>query len=106
MFGRGKHESMSLAELLSKKNDEIDKLIESGKIPTEFTSAKELRKTAKADRQLAERCLNGERGAKALLPGFKGGGAQNYKNVPLKERVHPSEYKRILEREAKRQGLL
>lgn len=105
---RGKHESIPLSELLSKGDGEINKLIKSGVIPTEFTSAKILRKAAKQDRKETERALNGERGVAPLIAGVLGGGTgnRNYQNIPLKDRVHPAEYKRILEREAKRQGLL
>ncbi len=106
---RGKHESVSLSELLSKGDGEINKMIKSGKVPTEFTSAKVLRKAAKQDKKLTERALNGERGITPLVAGIlgsQGSGGKNYQNIPLKDRVHPAEYRRILEREAKRQGLL
>lgn len=55
-----------------------------------------------------KRASEGEKGMKALIAGFRGGGSggRNYQNIPLKERVHPAEYKRILEREARRQGLI
>lgn len=55
-----------------------------------------------------KRASEGERGLAAIRDGLRGGGTgnRNYKNIPLKDRVHPSEYKRILEREAKKQGLL
>lgn len=54
------------------------------------------------------RASEGEKGLSALMAGLKGGGSRgrNYQNIPLKERVHPAEYRRILEREAKRQGLI
>lgn len=112
LFGgakRGKHESMSWSELKNKSDSEINKLIKSGQVPTEFTSAKVLRKAAKKDERQTERALKGERGVGALVAGVLGGsgsGNRNYQNIPLKDRVHPAEYQRILQREAKRQRLL
>lgn len=110
MAKRGKHESLSLSDLLSKSDREINKLIKTGEVPTTFTSAKDLRKTARRDKAVTERALNGDRNALDSIRGFtagmRGGGSSNYSNIPLKDRVHPAEYRRILEREAKRQGLL
>lgn len=106
---RGKHESLSWFEIQGMDDREINKLIKSGVIPTEFTSAKVLRKAAKKDKKLTERALNGERSIAPLVAGILGGqgtGGKNYQNIPLKDRVHPARYKQILEREAKRQGLL
>lgn len=53
-----------------------------------------------------KRCHEGEKGLGALRDALRGGGSKNYQNIPLSDRVHPSEYRRILEREAKKQGLL
>ncbi len=111
MFGRGKHSSPSLSDLLDMDDRTVNKLIKSGQVPTFFKSAKNLRKAAKNDRKETERCVSGESGVGALaaiLAGAKGGGTGNrrYQDIPLRDRVHPAEYKRILEREAKRQGLL
>lgn len=91
--------------LLQMKPDEARKAlkeIKSGKVPG-FTP-KEQRKI-EAD---YKRASEGEKGISALLAGLKGGGSgsKNYANLPLRERVHPAEYKRILEREAKKQGLI
>lgn len=115
MFGmgkRGKHESIPLSDLLKKSDKDINALIKSGDVPTEFTSAKVLRKAARKDKRQTERALGGDRNALdsaiGFVAGVRGGGTggRNYQNVPLRERVHPAEYKRILEREARRQGLL
>jgi hypothetical protein len=108
----GKHESIPLSELLKKSDKEINKLIKSGEVPTEFTSAKVIRKAARKDKRQTERALGGDRNALdsavGFIAGVRGGGSgnRNYENIPLRERVHPAEYKRILEREAKRQGLI
>lgn len=109
---RGKHESLSLSEVLNMSDKEVNKLIKTGEVPTSFTSAKDLRKAARQDRKITERALGGDRNAldsvTGLIAGVRGGGTgnRNYQNVPLKDRVHPAEYRRILEREARRQGLL
>lgn len=63
-------------------------------------------KQQKAIQKEYERCYEGEKGLAALRDALKGGGSKNYQNIPLRDRVHPSEYRRILEREAKKQGLL
>lgn len=99
LFSR-KSETPSVDELLSMKDAELKKLIAAGKVPQK--SPKELRKAA----QEVKRKTEGERGLGALAAGMKGGGSKNYQNIPLKDRVHPAEYRRILEREARRQGLL
>jgi hypothetical protein len=107
LFSRGKHESLSWSELKDMDDKSINKLIKDGRIPTEFTSAKVLRKAAKADKKLTERALKGERSIAPLVAGILGDqGSRNHQNIPLKDRVHPAEYRRILEREARRQGLL
>jgi hypothetical protein len=108
---RGKHESLPLSELLKKSDREINKLIKSGEVPTEFTSAKVIRKAARKDKRQTERALGGDRNALdsalGVIAGLRGGGAQNYKaNVPLRDQMHPAAYKALLQREAKRQGLL
>lgn len=105
---RGKHESLSWSEIQGMDDREINKMIKSGEVPTEFTSAKVLRKAAKKDRKETERALNGERGVAPLIAGVLGGGTgnRNYQNIPLKERVHPARYRQILEAEARKQGLL
>lgn len=102
LFSR-KSESLAVDELLSMSDRDIDKILK-GKKGTPYRSAKDLRKAAKADR----RAFEGERGVAALTAGLRGGGSGNrrYQDIPLRDRVHPAEYKRILEREAKRQGLL
>lgn len=104
LFSR-KSESLSVDELLelgNKSDKELRKIIESGRVPQR--TAKELRQAAKE----MVRKTEGERGTGALAAGLKGGGTRNrnHQNIPLKDRVHPAEYKRILEREAKRQGLI
>jgi hypothetical protein len=102
IFGKKKSESPTVDELLKMKDEQLRKIIREGKVPQK--TPKELRKAA----QEAKRRTEGEVGLKALGAAMKGGGTKNknFQNVPLKERVHPAEYKRILEREAKRQGLL
>lgn len=81
---------------------EIRKLIKDGKVNGK--NPRKVRDAARAIRLKTE----GERGTGAIRAAAKGGGTgnRNYNNVPLKDRVHPAEYKRILEREAKKQGLL
>lgn len=101
LFSSRKSESLSVDELLSMKDSEINKVLR-GKKDVPYRSAKELRAAARQDR----RAFEGEKGVGAMLDGMRGGGARNYQNVPLKDRVHPAEYQRILAREAKRQGLL
>jgi hypothetical protein len=109
---RGVHESIPLSELLKKGDKEINRMIRSGEVPTQFTDAKTLRTAARREKRQTERALGGDRHAldavAGLAAGIRGGGTgnRNYQNIPLKERVHPAEYKRILEREAKRQGLI
>lgn len=117
MFGKkvpkpGLYESMPLSDLLKKSDKEINRMIKSGEVPTQFTDAKTLRVSARREKRQTERALGGDRNAldavAGLAAGIRGGGSKgrNYHNIPLKERVHPAEYKRILEREAKRQGLI
>lgn len=102
LFSR-KSESPSLDEFLEMNDREINKILR-GKKDIPYKSAKELRKAAKADR----RAFEGEKGIGALVAGLRPGGTGNrrYQEVPLKDRVHPAEYRRILDREAKRQGLI
>lgn len=87
-------------ELLRMNDKDLKAVIASGKVPQK--TAKELRKAA----QEVKRKTEGERGIGALSAALKGGGSKNYQNIPLKDRVHPAEYRRILEREARKQGLL
>jgi hypothetical protein len=102
LFGKKKSETPTVDEILRMDDKKLREIIREGNVPQK--SPKELRKAA----QIAKRAAEGERGLGALRAATKGGGTgnQNYKNVPLKDRVHPTEYKRILEREAKKQGLL
>lgn len=96
-------ESPDIDELLSMNDRDLRKVIDSGRVPQK--TPKELRKAA----QEVKRRTEGERGVGALragLTGSQGSGGKNYQNLPLKDRVHPAEYRRILHREAKRQGLL
>lgn len=108
---KGKIQSASVDDLLDMDDKAIQKALKTRKdIP--YKSAKELRKAAKDDR----RAFEGEKGIGALIAGLKpvvkpssgaaGSMGKNYRNIPLKDRVHPAEYKRILQAEAKRQGLL
>lgn len=101
LFSR-KSETPSVDELLEMSDKKLKEVIESGKVPQK--TPKELRKAAQA----AKRATEGERGLGALAAGAKGGGTgnRNHQNIPLKDRVHPSEYQRILAREARKQGLL
>lgn len=102
LFSKKKSESPTVDEILQMKDKDLRAIIREGRVPQK--SPKELRKAA----QVAKRAAEGERGLGAISAATKGGGTgnRNYKNVPLKDRVHPTEYKRILDREAKRQGLL
>jgi hypothetical protein len=87
-----KSESFSIDDVLGMKDRDIEKLLKEKKAPVR--TAKELRKMAKDDR----RRLEGEKGFAAFRAAVteKGGsGNRNYKNVPLKERVHPSQYKKL-----------
>lgn len=109
LFGKKKWESLPVDQvadaLLSLPEKDAKKAMEDikrGKVPG---------LTPKQQKQIEkdyERATRGETGVSALLAGMKGGGTgnKNYKNIPLKERVHPAEYKRILEREARKQGLM
>lgn len=65
-------------------------------------------KQQKEIEKVYKRAYEGEKGLSALAAALKGGGSgnRNYQNIPLRDRVHPAEYRRILEREAKKQGLL
>lgn len=101
-FWSKKTVSFSVGEVLNMGNSQIEKLIKQGKI--EGKTPEEVRQTAKQIRQRTE----GERGLGAVFAAAKGGGTKNrnYQSIPLKDRVHPAEYRRILEREAKRRGKL
>jgi hypothetical protein len=113
LFG-GKKQSYEVGELLAMSDSEINKRLKGHKdVP--YRTAKELRKAAKNDR----RAFEGEKGVGALLAGLKGGGrkgyevpkhpgtgGRNYDLIPLKDKMHPAAYKQLLEREAKKQGLL
>lgn len=133
LFSNKKSESFSIDEVLDMKDKDIEKLLREKKAPVR--SAKELRKIAKED----TRRLEGEKGFAAFRAAVTergGSGNRNYKNVPLKERMHPSqyakleksgrlgkpgtsfaqaaelkksnpaEYQKLLEQEARRQGLI
>jgi hypothetical protein len=112
LSGRGKSESLSVEELLAMSDKDIDRALKGGKKDVPYRSAKELRQAAKKDR----RAVMGEKGMGALLAGLgelraskgksRGTGNQNYGNVPLKDRMHPAAYKALLDKEARRQGLL
>lgn len=80
----------------------INKALKGAKLP--YKTAKDFRKAAKDDR----RRMQGEKGVQALLAGMQGGGTGNrrYDSLPLKDRMHPAAYKQLLEREARKQGLL
>ncbi len=109
LFKRGVHEtSLSLDDIKSLSESDFKRLQKTGRIPTTFTSAKELKASAKQNKKLTERALNGEKGAAAIIAGMRGGGTRDarYQSIPLKERVHPARYQQILHEEAKRQGLL
>lgn len=90
-LSRKKSESFSIDEVLEMKDKEIEKLLRDKKAPVR--SAKELRKMAKDDRRRVE----GEKGFAAFRAAVteKGGSSGNYKNVPLSQRVHPSQYKKL-----------
>lgn len=107
MFGKRKWESLpadqvadALMGLPQKEAKKAMEDIKKGKVPG--LSPKQQKQIEKD----YQRQTQGERGLAALRDGLKGGGSKNYNNLPLKDRVHPAEYKRILEREAKKQGLL
>lgn len=97
-FFSRKSETPSVDELLGMDDSQLRKVIKSGQVPQK--SPKELRKAA----QELRRKTSGEIGLGALAAGFKGGGSgsKNYQNIPLKDRVHPAEYQRILREEAKK----
>lgn len=105
--GRRKWESLPAnevaAEIMSMKPGDAKKALEDirkGKVPG-LTG-----KQQKEFEKEWERCHEGERGLGALRDAMRGGGSRNYQNIPLRDRVHPSEYRRILEKEARKQGLL
>jgi hypothetical protein len=95
LFG-GKSQSHSIDDLLAMKDSEINGLIK-GRKGVPFKSAKELRKATKEER----RRMEGERGMAALLAGLQGGGTnnQNHKNIPVRDRVHPSRHREALNKE-------
>lgn len=82
----------ALAKGDKKKYDEVIRQMREGKIKTPGFSAKDQKKIEKELRRTTE----GERGLGALRDAFKknGQGQQGYKDRPLTERVHPSEWKR------------
>lgn len=89
---RGKSQSFEIDDVLAMKDKDIEKLLKDKKAPVR--SAKELRKMAKDDR----RRLEGEKGFaafRAAVTEKSGTGNKNYKNVPLSQRVHPSQYKKL-----------
>lgn len=115
-FG-GRRESPSIEQFLAETDDHIDFALKSMgmKKGLGFKNAKELRKAYKKDK----RAVMGEKGLGAFLAGLKdlktpqgrstgrrGQGTTNYHNIPLKERMHPAAYKALLDKEARRQGLL
>lgn len=119
-----KSESFTVDELLELPDKDIDKIIKKGgHIPVR--SAKDLRKMKKDDR----RRLEGEKSFGAVLAAGKeiakknratnngtrdmierkakaDHGIKNPKLLPIKDTMHPAAYKQLLEREAKRQGLI
>lgn len=102
LFGKKKSDVPFIGDLEQMGDAEIRKLIQGGKVNGK--NPKQVRKAAQAIRLKTE----GERGTGAIRAAAKGGGTgnRNYQNVPLRDRVHLAEYRRILEREAKKQGLL
>lgn len=102
LFSKRKSESPTVDEILSMNDKKLREVIKTGAVPQK--TPKELRDAAKK----AKRAAEGERGFGAIRDAKRhaGTGNRNYHNIPLKDRVHPAEYKRILEREAKKQGLL
>lgn len=115
----------------AKEAEAMMKKIKQGKVPG--ITGKEQKEMAKFHKRVTE----GEKGAKAAIHSLrelkKMSGAQRHKNIPLKDRVHPSEYKnqirtgkyrpgaqeaadikksdpalykKLLEQEARKQGLL
>lgn len=118
----GRSESAWLSEMLDLNDKELAKKLADAKtsgrfqeamaaatgkraVPTRMVDLKAIRK----DEKQARRATSGEKGVGALgaiVAGLRGGGSRNYQNIPLKDRVHPSEYRRILDREARKQGLL
>ena len=97
-----KTESPYIGDLEDMGDEQIKRLMALGRVKGK--SPREIRKTAKAIRLKTE----GERGIGAIRAAAKRGGTGNrkYETLPLRERVHPAEYQRILEREAKKQGLI
>ncbi len=77
--------------LMAMKPEEAKKAmqeIKKGKVPG--LTVKQQKQIEKDYKRAAE----GERGVKALFAGFKGGGSKNYGNLPARDRMHPSEYRR------------
>lgn len=100
--GKKKWESLPADEVaeMCHKDPKLYQDLKKGKIPgLTVKQQKDIEKVYK-------RAYEGEKGLAALAAAMKRGGSKNYQNIPLKDRVHPSEYRRILEREAKKQGLL
>ncbi len=124
LFGRKKSESFTVEELLELNDWEINRILKTGAgIPVR--SAKDLRKMKKDDR----RRLEGEKSfgviAAAGADILKKRQAQNHstrammeqkaktnhaiknpKLLPIKDTMHPAAYKQLLEKEARRQGLI
>lgn len=92
LFSR-KSESFEIDELLAMKDKDLEKILREKKAP--IRSAKELRKMNRE----ALRKTVGEKGFAAVRAAVAGGGSgnRNYKNVPLSQRVHPSQYKKLQE---------
>jgi len=84
------------------KDSDLKKVIATGVVPQKTPA--DLRRAATELR----RKTSGETGIAAIAAAARGGGTGNrrYDSLPLSQRVHPAEYERILDREAKRQGLL
>jgi hypothetical protein len=111
----GRKQSVTIEQFLAETDDQIDFVLKRAKGAVPYKNAKELRKAAKKDR----RAVMGEKGLGALLAGLgdlktargkstgrRGQGTTNYHNIPLKDRMHPAAYKALLDKEARRQGLL
>lgn len=87
-----KSQSFEIGDVLDMKDKDIEKLLKEKKAPVR--SAKELRKIAKEDR----RRLEGEKGFAAFRAAVTergGSGNKNFFNIPLSQRVHPSQYKKL-----------
>lgn len=120
----GKSESVWLSEMLDLNDKELTKKLRDAKVSGRFSQAMAIAtgspavptrlidvKAIRKDEKQARRATTGEKGLGALgaiVAGLRGGGSngRNHQNIPLRDRVHPTEYRRILDREARKQGLL